>query len=140
MSDDVTYVNPSGQPIDPLDPARQVTPPKKTRDTSDGFHKGFRVLGYPPGAIAKAKEHHEKRRLEITRSNIGAIKPQREPGMWSETAWKQANRPKPVRSKPYEIESAAVQCMRLAERAGWTDVQLVEVKKEPVKKEPAGNQ
>lgn len=130
---DVVYVNPYGVPIEPGQAAGSVKPARKSRDQAAGYHKGFRVLGYPPGVIDAAKREYEARRARIIRANIGAMKPQREPGIWSETAWKQANKPRPVNGRPYEIQSAAVLCLRMAEAAGWTDVHLVELKREPAK-------
>lgn len=34
-----------------------------------------------------------------------------------------------VRSKPYEILEAAEQCAEMARKAGWEDVEIIEVKR-----------
>lgn len=129
----IQFVNHKGEPLDPFDPARQAETPKRQRYTdrriAEGFHMGWKVVGYPPGTLEKAKKHHEAERKRIAKANLSALKPEMVPGPWSETVWKEMHKPRGVRGRPYELESAAAHCMRLAEAAGWIDVRIVEVKK-----------
>jgi hypothetical protein len=88
--------------------------------------QGFVVLGYSP-------THWEKRvadRLEALRLHEMDSK-NKAPGTLEEwtAKWMAKNKPKKVRSKPYELESAADECGQLAVRAGWLYVRIEEILK-----------
>lgn len=70
-------------------------------------------------------EHYDKCSLQ-ERAELGLVKPK----PWDEDFWRRNARKASVRSKPYEILSAAEQCAEMAIKAGWEDVEIVEVKKE----------
>lgn len=113
--------------------ARRTVKPK--RDAPASFHRGFSVEGHPPGypeecqRIAEAcwndwqsqTEQQKARRLKDG---------ERAPKPWDFNRWLLATKRKKVRSKPYELLSAAEECMAIAQRTGWTHVRVVEVKKE----------
>ena len=91
------------------------------RDGPDQFHKGWRVVGIPPGAVEAAEVSHNQQQAEI------ADEAKRKPfdrGNWIANAKK-----KPIRAKPYEIKESAEVCADLATRSGWLSVGLVEIKK-----------
>lgn len=96
----------------------------------DSFHKGFRVEGQPPGALEVAKLECEIkcRRFEDDRkqgkSNGKA------PKTWDEAFWRNNYKKRPVRAKPYELLEAAQVCADMAEKAGWLNVEVREVKRE----------
>ena len=86
---------------------------------SVSVHKGWRVSGIKPGLLEEAKQAHE--RLCQMAQKAGGKPP--EP--FDETAWLRTA----VRSKPYILQEAALQCKELAIKAGWLDVQIHEVRK-----------
>lgn len=109
------YVNYAGQPVS-LDSSLHARP-KVTRE-AESFHKGWRVVGIPPGAMEEAERQHNDA------SKAGISKP------WSEEAWLRKFKKVAVRSKPYEVLGAADTCKALAEKAGWARLELIEVKRE----------
>jgi hypothetical protein len=54
----LSYVNIHGRPV-------SVAPPievkKKARAQPDAYHKGWRVMGIPPGSLEKAQQEHIKK-------------------------------------------------------------------------------
>lgn len=86
-------------------------------------HKGWRVTGIPPEALAKAKEEHT--RLQTMARKAGG-KPIED---FDELTWLRKDKRSAVRSKPYSLEEAAQQCKALAIKVGWVEVQILEVKK-----------
>lgn len=117
------FVNIHGQPVHVS--TTQAPRPRAVRDQPPEFHKGWRVVGHPPLAAAEARA---KRKAEIAAwekdGRIGAA-----PKPFDEGVWRSTTRLKPVRSKPYEIEEAAQQCAQMAAAGGWTEVQIVAIKK-----------
>ncbi|MXN31021.1 hypothetical protein [Delftia sp. CH05] len=115
----LSYVNIHGRPV-------SVAPPpevkKKARAQPDAFHKGWRVMGIPPGSLGKAQQEHIKKARDAEKRG----KPIAD---FDQGAWIAKTRKKPVRSKPYEVMTAAMQCKALAERGGWLALELAEVTK-----------
>lgn len=101
---------------------KKRAPAKKTVKPPKSYHNGWRVTGLPPGAMEKAKEAHAKV-VDMAARAGGRLIPAFDPVSWLAGA-----KLKPVRSKPYEIQSAAMDCKALAEKAGWTNVQINELK------------
>jgi hypothetical protein len=116
----MTYVNYRGEEIELID---HGTPKKPKKDDSDGYHNGWRVQGIPPGALEDARKQHQIEARHAAESG-------REPKEWDQERWLMNAKRKPVRSKPYEVHSAALECKALAEKAGWLRVEIVELKKE----------
>lgn len=119
----MNFVNIHGKPMHVS--ITQAPRQKVVADTPSELHKGFRVVGHPPLAAAEARE---KREADIAAwekgGRIGAA-----PKPFDEDVWRSTTRLKPIRSKPYEIEEAAKQCAQMAKAAGWTEVQVVAIKK-----------
>lgn len=115
----LTFVNYKGQPLPP--PASNVPRTVTRRDGPDQFHKGWRVVGIPPGAVEAAETEHN--RLQARMQDWTKRKPF-DRGNWIANAKK-----KPIRAKPYEIKESAEVCADLATRSGWLSVELVEIKK-----------
>lgn len=126
----MSFVNIHGQPWKPTDP-RSTT---KVKPTGGGnkpaaSHKGFRVVGHPPGSLEEARTaalkayadwHALTEAEQAKRRKSGA----KEPKPWDEAQWRKSSKVTAVRSKPYEVISAAEECKAMAERAGWIDVRV----------------
>lgn len=128
----MTFVNYLGEEIGLIDHGKR----KKAKPEEKSFHKGWRVVGIPPGALEEAERLHPQRIAdaiswnERIASNQISGKSKPVPGPWNPDRWLNEAKKSPVRTKPYELEDAAKTCKRLAEAAGWLRVELVEVKKE----------
>jgi hypothetical protein len=109
------FVNVNGDLFSP-----ELSKPVKRdrREQPDSFHRGYQVLGIPPGALEEARRKH----LE---AQVAAKNPKE----WNEQHWLMNARKKPVH-KPYELRAAAEQCREMAEKAGWLLVEVVELKKD----------
>lgn len=83
-------------------------------------HKGFAVCGYPPGAINEARAAHERVVLMAEKAGGAAVKP------FDENEWRTKTKKKRV-AKPYSLRPAASQCADLAIKAGWTEVEVVDL-------------
>lgn len=103
--------------------AKAQRKPRAAAEKPEKFHKGFRVVGIPVGAMESAREAHERLVAMADKAGGREIKP------WDAVAWLNKYKRKAVRSKPYEILSSAETCADLARRAGWTDVQVVALAK-----------
>lgn len=100
---------------------------KRTQDRDKASHSaGFLVSGYTPtlwaqlpDLYAAAIKAHEKDETV------------KHPGTLDEfiLRYTNKNKPKRVRSKPYELHDAAQICAELAEKAGWQRVRIDEVLK-----------
>lgn len=91
---------------------------RESKETLPSYHKGWKVVGHPPGAIEAAEK--AARRMADDKRRPFAFDPER---------WALRARKRCVRARPYGVESAATQCAELARRAGWTHVEVVEVVK-----------
>jgi hypothetical protein len=127
------FVNIHGQTIVP--PAATKKAAATRKEAPAEYHKGFRVEGHRPGAMEAARD------FQISLCAEWEALPERErprrlseglrpPKPWDEAIWRQRTKPKPVRSKPYEVPEAAEKCAEMARKAGWLDVRVTEVKKE----------
>ncbi|BBL24410.1 MULTISPECIES: hypothetical protein [Comamonas] len=87
-------------------------------------HKGWRVTGVKPGLLEEARGAHAS--LQASARKVGGqdIKD------FDEMAWLRSAKRSPVRSKPYTLNDAALQCAELATKAGWIDVRVQEIKTE----------
>lgn len=121
----LTFVNLHGDVLpDPvaLKQYKKATPRQKQEDKS--FHKGWKVIGIPPGALEAARD--DNRRVAEMAAKAGG----KEIKQFDEANWLQNHRGKAVRSKPYELESSAKECAAMAERAGWLRVRIEEIKRD----------
>ncbi len=99
---------------------------KRTRERDEATHSaGFMVLGYTPTTWANLPGLH----TEAMRLHTAGPTEHKHPGDFEEwrARWMTKNKPKRVRSKPYELEDAANVCAELARKAGWMHVRLDEV-------------
>ncbi len=115
----LTYVNYLGGEAHP---GRHKAKPKTPKDEVS-YHKGWRVLGYSPAHIDGARQLSEKARAEAQK--LG----QEPPPFFSVEAFMSTAKPKAVRPKPYELHSAALDCLKLAEKAGWIGLVVREISK-----------
>lgn len=129
---DVTYVNHRGEPVS-LDP-RVGAKLKAQRDAPATYHKGWSVEGHLPGSLEAAQKaaedafadwHRQPEESRAKRLTAG----ERAPKPWNEAAWRQGTKRKKVRARPFEIPSSAEECKALAERSGWIEVVVIELKK-----------
>jgi hypothetical protein len=122
----------NGREVDASDLLSKA-PKRKARPRADGpaaSHRGFRVIGHPPGAMEEAREANaEAWRRWSAHSGEERAKAlslgKRPPHLWDEQRWRQSTKKEAVRAKPYELSAAADECKALAEKFGWTDVQIV---------------
>jgi hypothetical protein len=129
----MNFVDVNGKP---WSPSPQAMTPKKVapKEKPESFHRGFLVEGRPPGSLESARDRtlkqcaewaalSEDEKARRLRSRERAPKP------WDEDHWRQTAKHQKVRARPYEVASAAEECKRIAERHGWQDVRIVELKK-----------
>lgn len=116
----VNYVNYLGEKPHP---ERHKAKPKAAREQVSS-HKGWRVYGISQKMIADAEEGHERVRKMAEASGGAAIAP------WSLSAYLDKTKPRPAHSRPYEIQSSALERMRLAQKAGWVNLEIRELKRE----------
>ncbi|CAN7191016.1 hypothetical protein [Acidovorax sp. LjRoot117] len=115
---------------DPVALKKYTKAPPKPKAEEKSYHKGWRVIGIPPGALEEARDDHRRVVEMAAKSGGREIKP------FDEANWLQNHRGKPVRAKPYEIKSSAEECAALAEKGGWLRVRVEEMKRE-VSKNPS---
>lgn len=87
-------------------------------------HKGWRVTGVKAGLLEKARAAHASLHASARKAGGQDIKD------FDEMAWLSRAKRSPVRSKPYSLNDAALQCAELATKAGWIDVRVQEIKTE----------
>lgn len=122
---DTDYVNPFGVPIaqhaiNESLKAEAKRKPLRQSSQPDEYHKGWKVVGVPPGAVEAAEQEHYK-------IQQGRPEAQRQP--FRREHWIANRHGKPVRPSPYFVKSSAEVCADLARKAGWLNVQVVEVAK-----------
>lgn len=103
---------------------------KKTKsEAPEAYHRGYRVVGHKPGAMERAKEAADfavQRWINThpaDRTKLGL----KQPKPWDEIAWRR-NAPKTT-IKAFDIASAADLAASIAKRDGWTEVEVIELKK-----------
>ncbi len=106
----LAFVNIHGDPVDTVSRRAKV---KRESSAPTEYHKGWRVVGVSPEAVALAAKDHANR---VSR---GILESEFDPEKWIKNATL-----KPARTKPFEIESAAIECARLARSAGWHRVEV----------------
>jgi ribosomal protein S11 len=120
------FVNLLGAPV-ALGPAKHAK--AKVAKDPESSHKGWRVVGIPPGRMEVDRAEHFAAVALATRL-AEKDKSVRIPKEWDEDEWRRGFKKAAIRSKPYVIRDAALTCKELAERSGWTSVDVVEIKKE----------
>lgn len=124
----LTFVNIHGATVS-VAPFKQVARPRSAGP--EQFHKGWRVIGIPPGAFESAKADRQREIADMLRWNERyPANAKKVPAELTYEAFCTVFKGKPVRNKPYEVIDAARVCKELAERAGWDRVELVEIKRE----------
>ncbi len=118
------FVNYLGDDLPP--PASSVPSVRTRRDPPPSYHKGFRVVGIPPGRVEEAEVEHNVAQNELVAKG-SPFKP------FDREHWIMNASKKSVRAKPYEVRSAAEVCADLAKKAGWLGVEVREMKKEEKK-------
>lgn len=86
-----------------------------SRPSATEYHKGWVVVGFSPTHLAEGRRAHEALQAELPEG--------RERIPFNEASFMRTNRPRNVRSKPYEIYSSAEVCAEMARRSGWKLVQ-----------------
>lgn len=84
-------------------------------------HKGWRVVGIPPGLLEKAQAEHASVIESARKAGLPGDKP------FDQPEWLRKQRRQAVRSKPYTLREAAGQCAELATKGGWLEVQVTEL-------------
>lgn len=114
--------------------AKSRTKRPKASAMPTASHLGWRVVGHPPGACASAQaeiaEAWRKWNAHTGEQRSAALKRgERSPDMWDETLWRNRTKKRNINGRPYGIPQAADECAELARKAGWEDVQVIELKK-----------
>lgn len=115
--------------------AKQSSKPStKTKEGPASFHKGWRVAGHPPRSMEIAQQLANiawQRYQSMTPDERAKEYPigKGAPKPWDESLWRRNSPLRPVRSEPYEVHAAAVECMLLAEKSGWIDLRIDEITK-----------
>ena len=115
------FVNHLGQPLN-IEALKKSAKKKSSRPQADSYHKGWRVVGFPPDQVERGKQDHltlSERLREQGRQMLP----------WDLDRFMRDTRPSKVRSKPYETESAAQDAKELAVRSGWLGVRIEPVTK-----------
>lgn len=113
----LTFVNYKGEPLPP--PSSTATPRRAAQRTIETeYHKGWRVVGLPPGSLEEAMRIHNARQNE-----------KRDPKPFDRQHWEQTAGKKSVRTAPYPVRDAAKVCAELAIKAGWIAVEVREVRR-----------
>lgn len=109
-----------------------ITPKTKRppADTSQKFHKGFRVEGHPPGAMEEAEKSQKAALEQFQHAQRQGQAFGKQPKEWDEKHWRMTQKKRPVRAKPYEVPEAANLCADMAKKAGWLDVVVTEIKRD----------
>lgn len=113
---EIAFVNIHGQTVDTT---KRVKLEKRTSTAPSEFHKGYAVQGIEPGVMEEARADYNKKRDSAMHEGLKDV-----PEAWSELAWLRKAKFKRVRTKPYELYSAASECKALAEKAGWLHVRV----------------
>jgi len=99
-------------------------------DTSQKFHKGFRVEGHPPGTMEQAEKSQKADLEQFLHAQRQGQAFGKQPKEWDEKHWRMTHKKRPVRAKPYEVPEAAKLCADMATKAGWLDVVVTEIKRD----------
>jgi hypothetical protein len=127
------YVNAYGQTINPFQTPSALAPKKKAPpvakltgiDYEDEMLLGFAVEGWRPEELEVARFNREREIEAYAANPIG-----KQPQPFDAEKWFASIRPKKVRSKPYDIKTAAEDCAALATKAGWLRVQVTEIRRQ----------
>ena len=84
-------------------------------------HKGWRVVGIPPGLLEAAQAEHTSIAEKAREAGFAGGKP------FDKDEWLRKQRRQAVRSKPYILREAAAQCAELAIKGGWIEVRINEL-------------
>ncbi|WP_431509770.1 hypothetical protein [Variovorax sp. DAIF25] len=128
MSEDLEFVNIFG---DKVDTTKRIKPAKRESTGPEKYHKGWRVIGVSPEAIAAAKDEREraiqaakKRNADYERGTNTRLGRAAVPPPFDESEWIKSAPLKPARSKPFEVPEAAQLCFDMAKKAGWHRVEM----------------
>lgn len=128
MSDTLEFINFLG---DKVDTTRRVKLAKRESSTThDKYHKGWRVVGVSPDAVATARKLREEGIEKATKHNERWRAGQEGGGLhdvpapFDEKEWIDRAPLRPCRTKPFEITQAATECRDLAVKTGWLRVEI----------------
>ncbi len=118
----VEFVSDRGMPVNLY---AHPPKPRPKRDDEPEYHKGWVVVGHPPGACEAAKVKHKAAQRFYLDMAPADRKGLRDPGLWSEEAWRRTKKTR--LRKPFEIESSADEMAALARKSGWEDVEVIQL-------------
>lgn len=126
------FVNVFGQPIDT---SRRVKLARRAAAPETKFHKGWRVLGVSPEAVAEARkmredaieqavEHNERWHAGKSGGGLHHVPPP-----FDQEDWIAHAKLKPCRKKLFEVPEAATECRDLAVKTGCQRVEIRRIAK-----------
>lgn len=130
------FVDIHGNPVSIERLAAQAKKKPKAAASSgpESSHMGWRVVGHPAGACEAAHAENVVAWRQWN-SHDGAARGaaiargERSPDMWDETLWRLRTKKRNINGRPYGVPAAAEQCAELARKAGWEDVEVLELRK-----------
>lgn len=113
---------------------KRLAKPKAAPSAPPSYHKGWVVEGFQQSELdaAKAAAEEAVRAWDALSDEARTAKLQsgaRAPELWSEGRYVTTHKAKRVRSRPFEVASAAEDLKRIAERSGWSYVRVAELRK-----------
>ena len=115
----IDFVNINGDPIT----LATSTKLKAKKPSVEAYHKGWKVIGFPPEQLLQARNNHAR---DIGDCRVAGLP---SPGPFDEDAFVRKNAPKKVRPAPYSLKESAEDCAQLARQAGWKYVRVEAVAK-----------
>lgn len=138
----MVYVNANGEPINPFQTPSALAPkakPKRVKaltgiDYEDTASLGFVVEGFTRAMLDAAADLRMKEIASYPERLEQALADHKKtplrPQPWDEEQYLLTAKPARVRSRPYEIRAAADECRALAERMGWMQVRVTELRRQ----------
>jgi len=113
----MSYVNFRGEPITEVRKAPRARP---SLDRGPR-HKGWLAVGFSPEHLVQAERDHAAASERARAAGAPPLPP------FSAEAYMRRSKPGRIRSKPYELTSAAHEACRIAERSGWLNCSVQEM-------------
>lgn len=122
---DLKFVNIHGAEINIAEATARAAMYQKPKERAvDDREKliGWIVTGFSPDMMKEAERVHNLEREAALRRHRNGEKAVKVPDYWDAEAYMRGRIGRPVRTKPFELEGAAIEAAEIARRAGWVGV------------------